>query len=164
MHSPLVASMTVFWTIWTATAASNGGICFDSNHVQDTTSFPCDSEAETSFCCAGNDICLSNGLCKPVVDQGYTPYYTSDCTDYSWNAPSTCLEICNNNKTRQVELHDIQHLIDHEERTLTCHPVLVCHIGRTPFCGHHQLTMNRSHHRQWCSGLWSWQLLLLRTR
>lgn len=141
----------------------DGGICYDSNRVQDPNFLPCDSEAETSFCCAGDGICLSNGLCKPVVDQSYTPYYTSECTDYAWNAPSTCPEICNN-KTRQVELHDIQLLIDLEERTLTCHPVVVCHIGRTPFCEQHQLTLNRSLQRQWCSGLWSWQLLLLRTK
>ena len=59
---------------------------------------------------------------------------------------------------------NLKHLIDLKERILTCHPVLVCHIGRTPFCEHHELTMNRSIQRQWCSELYRWQLLLLRTR
>ena len=155
MYSLFITSMTVYWTFVAVTAAPNGGACYDSDGIQNNDSFPCDSEAETTFCCAAGYICLSNGLCQPASNLSayITPYFTSDCTDYSWNSPSACPEICNNNKTRQVELcSTIVCLI--VERILTCRTVLVCHVRRTPCCEKHKLIVNRPSPRRWCLDLW----------
>lgn len=102
MHSSCLVSLIVFLPAWIVTAAPNNGICYNTNGVQDGSSLPCDPKAAVSFCCQFGDMCLSNGLCEPSGNQSqyYTPYFTGLCTDYTWNSPPTCLEICNNNKYR----------------------------------------------------------------
>ena len=102
MPSFLLISLTVFLTAWSATAAVNNGKCYHGNQIQDGTNSPCDPEAEVSSCCHLGFICLSNGLCEPSVNasQYVTPYFSSTCTDYSWNSPSVCVGMCENNKTR----------------------------------------------------------------
>ena len=109
MQSPLFISLIVFLTARVVKAAPNNGKCYNANQIQVGSALPCDPEAEVSSCCYFGYICLSNGLCEPNgnLSQYDTPYFTSFCTDYSWNSPSTCLEICNNNKTRQVVLYVI---------------------------------------------------------
>lgn len=102
MPSFLLISLTVFLTAWSATAAVNNGKCYHGNQIQDGTNVPCDPKAEVSSCCTPGFICLSNGLCEPSVNgsQYLTPYFSSTCTDYSWNSPSVCVGMCENNKTR----------------------------------------------------------------
>ena len=109
MHSSLLISLVIFPAAWVVTAASNNGKCYNVDQIQDGGHLPCDPEAEVSFCCAFGNICLSNGLCEPGsnLSQYITPYFTSLCTDYSWSSPSTCPEIRNNNKTRQVDCYDV---------------------------------------------------------
>ena len=109
MHPLLFVSRTVFLVAGVVTAGPNRGKCYNTDQVQVGNSLPCNPEAEVSFCCAFGDICLSNGLCEPSgnLSQYDTPYFTSTCTDYSWNSPSDCPEICNNNKTRQVKFSDV---------------------------------------------------------
>lgn len=109
MHPSLLVSLVVILAAWHVTAVPNNGKCYNADQIQDGGSLPCDPEAEVSFCCAFGNICLSNGLCEPSgnLSQYDTPYFTSLCTDYSWNSPSTCLEICNNSKDRQVVFYDV---------------------------------------------------------
>lgn len=109
MNSSLLISLVLFLATWFVTAAPNNGICYNTDQIQDGGYLPCDPEAEVSFCCKPGDICLSKGLCEPSVNTSSydTPYFTSLCTDYSWNSPSTCLEICNNNPSRQVISYDV---------------------------------------------------------
>ncbi|KAM0794922.1 hypothetical protein BDR22DRAFT_638439 [Usnea florida] len=78
MYSLFINSMTVSLTFVAVTAAPNGGGCYDSDGNQGTDTFPCDSEAETSFCCVAGYICLSNGLCQPASNRSdyLTPYFT----------------------------------------------------------------------------------------
>ena len=102
MHSLCLISLVVFLPAWIVTAAPNNGICYNANGVQDGISLPCDPKAAVSSCCHFGDICYSNGLCVSSGNQSqyYTAYFTGQCTDYTWNSPSTCLEICNNDKSR----------------------------------------------------------------
>ena len=100
MNSSLLVLLLVFWTASFVTAAPNNGICYNKNMVQDPSQIACNPEAEASLCCSSDCFCLSNGLC-----QSKTPtqvYWTGTCTDYLWNSPSECPEVCNNDKTRQV--------------------------------------------------------------
>lgn len=101
MPSFLLISLTVFLIAWSATAAVNNGKCYFANQIQ-SGNMPCDPKAEVSSCCTPGFICLSNGLCEPSVNQSQyvTPYFSSTCTDYTWNSPSVCVGMCENNKTR----------------------------------------------------------------
>lgn len=85
-------------TLATLTEAAAPHKCYGIDLVQDPNSFPCDPSAENGPCCALGNTCLSNGLCSPNSTQnfGETPYYTSECTDSTWQS-SSCLEICNTN-------------------------------------------------------------------
>ena len=102
MNLSLLFSLVFFWITLVIIAAPNTGICYDANAIQTTDYFVCNPEAEVSACCEAGDACLSNGLCQRSVNGSYTPFFTSACTDYTWNSSSTCPAICNNNKTRQV--------------------------------------------------------------
>ena len=140
MHPSLILSLIIFRTAWVTTAAPNSGKCYNTDQVQDGSYFPCDPEAEVSFCCQSGRICLSNGLCEPSsnVSSYDTPYFTALCTDYSWKSPSTCLEICDNNKTGQVIFYDVVLLgrivptFGREQAMLTLIPLLVCIVSKTP--------------------------------
>ena len=120
---PSLTSLLVFLTPWGVTAVPNNGKCYGLDRVQDGEFTPCNPEAEVSSCCWLKDTCLSNGICKTSNDTAGTPYFTGLCTDYSWNSPSECLEICDHNKTRQVIIHDTNSIyccsFDREKAMLT---------------------------------------------
>ena len=103
MHSSLPVWLVVFRTAWIIKAAPNGGKCYEWNGDQIHNQSPCTPEARACSCCRLGDSCLSNGRCR---NETLTPYFTGGCTDSTWNSPSVCPEICNNNKIRQVSSHD----------------------------------------------------------
>jgi len=74
---------------------SSASICYDRSGTQDEK-HPCNPSAENSACCAPGEICYSRGLCTPgpQLGAGRTPFFTSSCTDPSWNA-SACVSNCN---------------------------------------------------------------------
>ena len=118
MNSSLLVLLVVFWTASFVTAAPNSGICYNKNKIQDPTQRACNPDAEVSSCCQSGSICFSNGLCQ-IDAKGITPYWTGTCTDYTWNSPSACPEVCNNDNIRQVASHHdvlseciIQHMFD----------------------------------------------------
>lgn len=139
MYLSILISLTVFRTTWVVTAAPNDGICYDIDGDQTTGPFDlvCDSEAEVSFCCSPNMTCFSNGLCGANLTQfpeDLTPYYTSKCTDSSWNS-SACPKICNNNETRQVTFYNVV-LLKRIDRRLIFDALLVYHTLKTPYYEH----------------------------
>ena len=75
-------------------------VCYTPYLIEDPTSIPCNASAEVSTCCAPYNICLSNGLCafNVTLSAGNPQYYTSLCTDNSWQSPE-CMKICKNNIT-----------------------------------------------------------------
>ena len=106
MFSSLLIWLAAFWEALIITAAPNDGKCYNPNRDQGVDFLPCYPEAEVSPCCLQGDSCLSNGLCQSSANGTLTPYFTGQCTDFTWSSPSVCPEICNNNKTRQVCSHD----------------------------------------------------------
>ena len=154
MNSSLLVLLVVFWTASFVTAASNNGICYNKNRVQEPTRLACNPEAEVSSCCPSGDICLSNGICQNSTSN-ITPYWTGTCTDYMWNSPSACPEICNNANIRQVaSLPDvlseciIQHMFHLQRARLIFKLTLVCCTSKTPYHLHHYIDMNRCHTRR----------------
>lgn len=147
MRPSLYIRLVIFWAAWAVTAAPNNGKCFDSDQVQSGDYVPCDPKAEVSSCCVLGDICLSNGLCRATRPGVLTPYFTGLCTDYLWNAPSTCLEICNHNTTRQVAFHDailseriIPYSFDRENALLIFDLHLVCRTLKISLLGYTLIT------------------------
>ncbi len=123
MRSLLFVSLILYLTAWVVKAAPNNGICYNADQIQVDSWLPCDPEADVSSCCGFSTICLSNGLCEPSGNQSQntTPYlFTSLCTDYSWDSPSTCPKICNNNKTRHVVFYVILLLVSTAPLRLGC--------------------------------------------
>ena len=104
MNSLLLVLLVVFGTASFVTAALNNGICYNINRIQEPSYLVCNPEAEVSSCCSSGATCLSNGLCE-FSNITVSTYWTGTCTDYLWNSPSTCPEICNNDKIRQVASH-----------------------------------------------------------
>lgn len=76
--------------------------CFDTRMYQYTAGdyrFPCNSTAvangQHSSCCASNDMCLTNGLCKEKgkEHEGTNLYWSNGCTDPNFNDPA-CPRYC----------------------------------------------------------------------
>ena len=143
MRPSLDIQLVIFCAAWVVTAAPNNGKCFNSDQVQNGNYAPCDPKAEVSSCCLFGDSCLSNGLCKSSRQSGLELFYTGFCTDYFWNTPSTCPEVCDHNKTRQVAFHDavlseriIPYSFNRENALLIFNLLLVCRTLKTPFVGY----------------------------
>ena len=99
MHILFVFLVLIFMATWVVTNALNNGTCYNTNYIQDVEYSPCIPDAEVSSCCVVGDICLSNGLCESGNSSGMTPYSTGLCTEYYWDSPATCFEMCDHNKT-----------------------------------------------------------------
>lgn len=68
--------------------------CFVPNGMPHITGVPCNASAEQSSCCAGADVCLSNGLCFSARESdGPNVVIRSSCTDPTFRHPN-CPQIC----------------------------------------------------------------------
>ncbi|KAF4555783.1 Hypothetical protein D9617_2g057470 [Elsinoe fawcettii] len=82
----------------------------DSTSVaQDKTYIPCDpvavSQGKHSSCCAPNDLCFTNGLCKANSNNDWNWRWRVGCTDKTFKDPA-CPNYC-----RGVDYDDQAHLI-----------------------------------------------------
>lgn len=70
-------------------------ICYDASGSPDDSYVACDPTGVTTHaCCVPDDICFQNGLCVGSLGAGATPYYTSKCTNPTYNATG-CFKNCN---------------------------------------------------------------------
>ena len=137
MHLLYLSLLIYFGTTWVVIAASNNGICYDTDEVQISNS-ACDPEAEVSVCCGFGFTCLSNGLCETYnKTTSWTGFWTGGCTDVTWTS-SACPKICNNDKNRQANFHSVvlPFIADHSmwyrsKATLILNPILVCRTSNT---------------------------------
>ena len=71
-------------------------ICYNAFGSPDDSYVACDPTGVTTHaCCLPDDICFQNGLCVGSLGAGVTPYYTSKCTNPTYNATG-CFKNCNN--------------------------------------------------------------------
>jgi hypothetical protein len=92
--------------------ASMESECYDYNGVQYNNSrikIPCNTTAiengKHSACCAPDDLCLTNGMCRNQGDDqiGKNYYWREGCTDATFE-DSACPQYCNYSEGQNLHL------------------------------------------------------------
>ncbi|OQE36778.1 hypothetical protein PENCOP_c011G05242 [Penicillium coprophilum] len=70
--------------------------CYNYDGTPDTGRTPCSADGTPAHCCSDEEICISNGLCLHIYEDGTTSYWENTCTHPDWknNSVPTCPSNC----------------------------------------------------------------------